>query len=332
MVAMLNENEAFRLRTTCEALPSPVEIILYQTGESDFGRKLADFVEEACSLSQGKIRNIAGRPDPGLTAYPCFTLGREGFATIIYAALPVGHQFRPFIKALELAGSNHLSAEGSHADLLVLISEHCPHCPVVVEAAIELSGQRSSIVPCILDAGQFENFTRQYGIKSVPATILDRRLVLTGIVSADRMMELVDIRGSLKFEREVVQSLIDSGRIAEAARCIDQGAGREVALDLIQSADFSKRLSGMVVIEKALEDKPDAVRSLVPSLVTMLSHADSRIRGDIADLLGRIGDPQAITQLEPLADDPDPDVAEAAAEAIAELRKQSGSSINQDPI
>jgi HEAT repeat protein len=53
----------------------------------------------------------------------------------------------------------------------------------------------------------------------------------------------------------------------------------------------------------------------------MLSHKDSRIRGDIADLLGKTGDPRAIPKLEPLKADPDPDVADAAVEAIEELRK-----------
>jgi HEAT repeat protein len=123
---------------------------------------------------------------------------------------------------------------------------------------------------------------------------------------------------------EIVRSLIDTGRIAEAAGCVSQDAGREVLLDLIQNVDFSKRLAALVVIEKALEDRPDEVRGLVPSLLTMLSHSDSRVRGDIADLLGKIGDPQAIAHIEPLVADPDPDVAEAAADALEELRKQCG--------
>jgi HEAT repeat protein len=52
----------------------------------------------------------------------------------------------------------------------------------------------------------------------------------------------------------------------------------------------------------------------------MLSHYDARIRGDVADLLGKIGDPAAIPHLEPLISDPDPDVAEAAVDALEELK------------
>jgi HEAT repeat protein len=155
----------------------------------------------------------------------------------------------------------------------------------------------------------------------VPATILDQRLVLIGNTTAGRLQELVKLRGTPEYEREVVQSLIDTGRIAEAAGCLGQDAGREVILAFIQDPEFSRRLSGLVVVEKALEDNPGMVRALVPSLAEMLSHEDARIRGDIADLLGRTGDPQVIARLEPLVTDPNPDVAEAAADAIEELRK-----------
>lgn len=325
---MLNKDEVVQLKKVCEALPKPVECTFYQTEESDFSRKLKSFLDEACELSQGKIRVVSGHPDSDMNPVPCFRMGVEGNANIVYAAVPSGHQFAPFVNYLRMMGEggfphlgDKLAAAGEPAVLQVLISEHCPHCPLVVAAALQLSGEHSSISSFIVDAAQFSEITQQYGIKSVPATILDRRLVLIGNTTADRLLELVRLRGTPKYEVEVVQSLIDTGRIAEAAGCLDQDAGREVILSLIQDPEFSKRLSGLVVVEKALEDNPRVVRALVPSLLGMLSHEDSRIRGDIADLLGRTGDPQAIAQLEPLIADPDPDVAEAAADAIEELRK-----------
>ncbi len=320
---MINESEAKRLRKICEELANPVELILCNTEESEFGRKLAGFAGELSSLSQGKILPVAGGSDAGLPACPCFKVRGAGGTGIIYAALPAGHQFMPFTRALELAGSSCSTAPGSNAEFQVFISEHCPHCPAAVEAAIQLAGRDSSITVCVVDAAQFPELARQYGIKSVPATVLDRQLVVTGNITAVRLAELVEIRGTRKFEMEVVRSLIETGRIAEAAGCLDHDAGREVILALLQDAEFSKRLSGLVVMEKALDDSPDAVRGMVPSLAGMLSHADSRIRGDVADLLGKIGDPQVIPQLEPLTSDPDPDVAEAAADAIAELRRRA---------
>jgi alkyl hydroperoxide reductase subunit F len=325
---MLSKDEAMRLQQVCRKLAHQVELTLHQTGESDFGRKLEDFIGEVCALSQGKIRFTAESTDSHSSITPCFKIGSEGRTGITYAAIPLGHQFLPFTKAVEQIGGDGFRAQNSNPaasdsklELQVLISSECPRCPVVAEEVIRLAGRHPQISLSIVDAEQFSDLTQQYGVKSVPATILDRRLVLIGSVSADRLMELIESRGTPKFETEVVQSLIETGRIPEAARCLNQDAGREVILTLMQNLDFSKRLSGLVVVEKALEDNPGSVRTLVPSLINMLSHEDSRIRGDIADLLGKIGDPQAISHLEPLASDPDPDVAEAAAEAIEELRK-----------
>ncbi len=332
---MLNKDEVVQLKKVCEALPKPVECTFYQTEESDFSRKLKSFLDEASELSQGKIRVVSGRPDSDMNIVPCFTIDIEGrtnrasgSAGIVYAAVPSGHQFSPFVSFLKMIGEEGFpslddkpAVDSSPAELQVLISEHCPHCPLVVAAALLLSGGHSAISSFIVDAAQFPKITQQYGIKSVPATILDQRLVLVGNTTTDRLLELVRLRGTPKYEREVVQSLIDMGRIAEAAGCLDQDAGREVILSLIQDPEFSKRLSGLVVVERALEDNPGMVRALVPSLAAMLSHEDARIRGDIADLLGRTGDPQVIARLEPLINDPDPDVAEAAADAIEELRK-----------
>ena len=319
------------LKAILEKLTRTVECALYRTQENEFGRKLEDFVNEMFRLSPEKIRISRNRNGADLPASPCFTIGNQERKTIAYAALPAGHQLAPFLKALEWIGtepspafSPEHSSISAPAELQVLISEQCPHCPKVVESAILLASRHPLISSCIIDAGQYPDIGRKYGIKSVPATIVDRRLVLNGSVTAERMMELLNIRGTAEFEREAVVSLIENGKIPEAAECLAQEAGRDVILALAQDVDFSKRLSALVVMEKALDNNPDTVRAMAPAFAALLSNNDARIRGDIADLLGKIGDLQTVAQLERLISDPDPDVAEIAAEAIAELRKRFG--------
>jgi thiol-disulfide isomerase/thioredoxin len=312
-----------------DTLKGVVDCTLYRTQESEFGRRLESFIKEMCQLSQGKIRIVRASEDTGLPACPCFSISARGRAGIVYAALPAGFQFAPFLKALEWltrdepSGINPKVASipsPTPAEIQVLISENCPHCPKVVEAAVFLAGRYPWISCCVIDAGQYPDIAQKYGVKSAPATIVDRRLVLVGSITADRLMELIEIRGTPKFEMEVVLSLIAGRRISEAAECLARDAGRQVILNLAQEPDFSKRLSALVVIEKALEDNPDAVRAMAPSFAALLGNQDARIRGDIADLLGKIGNSHTIEQLEPLTSDPDPDVAEIAAEAIDMLR------------
>jgi hypothetical protein len=318
------------MNSTLLGLENIIECTLYRTEESEFGRKLESLVEEMRRVSPEKIRITRGADDSGLPACPCFRISSCGRAGIVYAALPLGLQLPPFIKALEWIAGKEPSVSGpeiasisSPAEIQVLISENCPHCPKAAEAANLVASRHPSISSCIIDAGQFPEICRKYGIQSAPATIVDRRLVLIGNTTADRLIELIRIRGSRQFEMEAVLSLIESRRIAEAAECLVNDAGRQVILALAQDPDFSKRLSAMVVIEKALDDNPDALRAMAPSFAALLTHRDARIRGDIADLLGKIGDARTIALLEPLTADPDPDVAEIAAEAIADLRKQS---------
>jgi thiol-disulfide isomerase/thioredoxin len=316
------------MKSALDGLAGMIECTLYQTEESEFGRKLESFLAAMGRLAPGKIHVVKASDLSGLPASPCFRIGNGMRAGIVYAALPEAHQLPPFLKALEwVACIGQLGCDpepdvvSPPAELQVMISTDCPHCPKAVEAAAFLASRHPSIACHIIDAAQFPDICQRYGIKSVPATIVDRRLVLAGNTTADRLMELIQIRGTREYEMEVVLSLIEVRRISAAAECLAHETGRQVILALVQDADFSKRLSALVVIEKALEDNPGLVRSMAPAFAALLSNRDARIRGDVADLLGKIGDAQTIGKLEPLTSDPDADVAEIAAEAIAALRK-----------
>lgn len=326
---MFNEEEAGRLKTVFQQLSETVEFTVQQKSESEFGQKLEDVVAEISCHSQGKTTIAAGVPEAGLPAWPCFKMGIHGQANVIYAALPIGHEFAPFIRALERIACSRTPASVDEswgicpkAEIQVFISEHCPRCPAVVETVLPLAIRHSWITCCVVNAEQFPEAAGQYGIRSVPAAVLDRKIVLVADISAERLMNLVKIRGTSEFEIEVVRSLVERGKIAEAADALASEAGRDLILNFLQHSDFSKRLSALAVCEKALDQNPDCVRAMTPSLLALLVHPDARIRGDVADLLGKTGDTRALAGLDPLAADPDPDVAEAAAEAIANLRKR----------
>jgi hypothetical protein len=324
---MFNREETAQLQVLFKKFTQTVEFTLHQTEKNDFGRKLEKVVSEVCGLSEGKCVTVSDKVVSDPVAAPCFKMGADGYANIVYAALPTGHQFPPFLKILKRIGCGdyRIPEDGSvsnpyPAELIILISDSCPRCPLVVEAAGLSACADPSIEAFFVDVMQFQDFVKQYRIMSVPATILDKQIILIGALSAERITELVQSRGTPKFEMEAVRSLIERQNIKEAAGYLDHEAGRTVVLDLLQDTEFSKRLSALVVLERALEDSPEVVRVLVPSLIPMLSHSDARIRGDVADLLGKIGDPEAILHLQPLTSDPDPDVAEAAADAIEELK------------
>jgi hypothetical protein len=325
---VLHNEELLRLQATLEALPRNLEISFHGSEEGEFGRQLGSFLDTLVRISQGKIKVVRGDVEADLPVTPCFSIAEGERGRVTYAALPEGHQFVPFLKVLDAIarGANPRSkASGfrSDAEIWVLVSPHCPRCPAVVEAAAALAGREPSLSLLVIDAQRFPAQAETRGIKAVPATVIDRSLVLVGGVSLDRLAELIRIRGTAEFDDEVFRSLVERGRIAEAAENLREGRGRAPILSLLGEPDLSKRMSALVVLEKALEMDPSAVHAMVPSLVELLSHGDARIRGDVADLLGRIGDERAIPHLERLSADPDSDVVEAAAEALVSLRDHS---------
>jgi len=319
-----------QLQKAVGQLQHPLDLILYSTEDSEFGRILVDFVHMACSLSKGKLRATKETPPATFPASPCFGIGREGCASITYAAVPEGHQLMPFVKALESLGAASGLPESSAgppselppAEVWVLVSAQCPRCPGVVEAAVAVSIRRPSISLSVIDAQQFPDLAAEYGIKAVPATVIDRSLVLIGSISADRIEELIHERGTEKFDGELIRSYVNTGRLGRAAEELRRGKGRSAVLAMVQELDMSARMSGLVIFEEALGDDPASVGPMVPPLIELLSHRDSRIRGDIADLLGKVRDPRAIPELERLTTDPDTDVAEIAAEALDSIRGQ----------
>jgi hypothetical protein len=325
---MINTEEARRLQVTLDDLQNAVEIVFHPARDSEFGRILEDFVNTLVRLRPEKVRLAKAPADEELPAGPWFSLRGRGRAVVHYSALPTGHQLAPFIKAIQMVSDSSSAAASEPRvpdmpapELQVLVAAECPRCPTAVENALMVSARNPLLSTCILDAEQYPDLTHRYGIKAVPATVLDRRLVLIGAILPDRLMNLIEIRGSIEFAVEVIRSMVATGRIAEAAAELEQEKGRAGILSLLQEPDMSSRMGALLVLERALDTHPDAVRFMTPSLIEMLSHRDARIRGDIADLLGKAGDMRALGQLERLCTDPDPDVAEAAVDAVEALRR-----------
>jgi HEAT repeat protein len=87
---------------------------------------------------------------------------------------------------------------------------------------------------------------------------------------------------------------------------------------------MEQRVNLFLVAEEALAADEECMDGLVPVLKAGLEREgplaeDPSRRGDTADLLGRIGHPDARPVLEALATDPNPEVAEAAQDALEEL-------------
>ena len=317
------------LRKNLHDLPAKGEIIFQEGEHNFFSQALKEFAQAVSEAAGGKISLSMKKSGSSLPGLPALTIAGEHSRNIHYLALPEGYELHPFIQAIKFLAPGYaplsdkvkevIATITTPVEVRVFISHYCTNCPQVVETVIKLASVNPLVSAFIIDVHNFKELADKYHLKSVPATVINNELVLFGSITEEKLAELLAQKDTPLYGRELMRSLIESGLTLKAADLICHEKGREVILELFREGDFFTRLGILVTFEEALEKDPGAIRGMVPQLIELLSHQDHRIRGDIADLLGKIGDPNAIPHLQKLTSDPHPEVAEASAEALEVL-------------
>jgi hypothetical protein len=180
----------------------------------------------------------------------------------------------------------------------------------------------------IVDVSQEPETAAQYEVRAVPTTVVNDELVVVGAKHPLQMAELLLAREGPEGERALLASLVESGRVEDAADRLLYGPDPTGALrafnDLWSRSTLQERMGLTLVAEHTLDQDPEGLDGLLPLIIAGLQGEgplteDPARRGDTADLLGRIGHADARPFLEALARDPIPEVAEAAFEALAGL-------------
>jgi len=90
--------------------------------------------------------------------------------------------------------------------------------------------------------------------------------------------------------------------------------------ELIQDERFRVRIGITALMEDLKTRDGNNIARAIPHLVPLLKHEDPVVRGDTANLLGIIGDKEAMPFLEETLSDENPNVEQLAREALAEIR------------
>jgi thioredoxin-like negative regulator of GroEL len=204
----------------------------------------------------------------------------------------------------------------SPAELKVFVSAACPHCKQAVESAGSVARASSVVNVTVIDAQLHPEQAQRYSVQSVPVTVLDDGLTWIGAESAQEIARRILSRSASDHDVEVFRSLVETGRHADAVDRVLSGAGAAHLAAIWIRSTTSSRIGLMLIAEGVLEQNPQALHAVVDDLTPALTADDAALRGDTADLLGQIGHPRGLEALRPLLDDPNPDVAEIAAEAL----------------
>ena len=210
-------------------------------------------------------------------------------------------------------------------ELLLFIGPGCPSCPHQVRAVATLALASEKVSVEIVDATQDPELARQYDVRSVPTTIVDDELIMVGVIPAGELAWRILEREGPEAEKVVFAALVQSERFADAGERLSDGRATEAFVELWSRSTLENRMGLFLVAEEALDWNPEGLDAMVPLLIGGLegdgpmSQDPTRV-GDTADLLGQIGHPDARAVLEALSNDSNEEVAEAAADALEELR------------
>ena len=325
---MFSERELVEVQAAAEVMTGPVTISVYRTGCNDaFETNLANIAAQVAGVSMNRIK-LEESTEAILPGKPSLTLAGGLPGNIHYVAAPEGHEFEPFLNAMKWLGHpgdapdpdlQKLNSLTGPNQIMVLMADACTYCPHVVQSVLAMAVHQPLITAVIVDAIQFGDLAERFKVKSVPTTIINDNRTVLGQVSLNQLVDhVLNLQGPESLTADL-DSMIQSGRAEDAAALLCSRNEPYAILPLYISKEFSKRIGALVTLEEALAIDPRILDPVLNELIDLLSHEDVGLRGDTAELLGKIGNPAAIPALKKSLDDPDPDVREAAAEALEAL-------------
>lgn len=329
---MLSDQELMQVQAAVEAMTGAVTITVYRTGMDDpFEGKLANIAAQISGVSMNRIK-FEESAEPILPGKPSLTLSGVQPGNIHYLAAPEGPEFKPFLNALIWLGrvgeptdsalGKNLDSLTDRSQIMILIADTCTYCPHVVESVLVMAVHQPLITALVVDAIQFGDLAERFKVKSVPTTIINDNRTVVGQVGINQLVDhLLNSQGPESLTADL-DSMIQSGRAEDAAALLCESNKPRAILPLYVSKEFSNRIGALVTLEEALSINPRILDSALDDLIDLLSHEDVGLRGDTAELLGKIGNSAAIPALKKTLDDPDPDVREAASEALEALGEE----------
>ncbi len=309
-----------------------LELIFHPGGHEQNSQTMKRWIDDLIKISKYKLNctAVALQEQPYL---PALGLQLPGRSSIHYHFVPQGKELSPFEDLIHhMAQAKQLpSAESSPERLppppletLLFVSAQCPNCPATVRTVHSLAMALSTLDIHIFEIADHPELAKRYNIQSVPTLIIDDKLRYVGTLEKDRLLTILQAGDPKILDQEQIRQLIHTNRAPEAALYIANGEDPAFLSEDLGQSTFQDRLGLLFALEETLEINPRSLDSLIKPLLPYLKAKEASLRGDIADLLGKIGQPEALPELKELKQDPDPEVAEAAREAIEMIVKKKG--------
>ncbi len=330
--SFLSKNDLAKLESAFESTNRSIYLVLNRKvlGHDEFRSRLETFAQEICIATKSavgwlEVSKEKARDLPTLSV-------RIGERDLVrYRAVPEGPELPPFLEFLTSIAkepsanelSSQLTALENPVEISVYIAPGCPNCPHGVRAVLNLAALCENVTATIIDTVEFAETASEYNIQSVPTTVVDEKLTLVGVRPAEELVnELMRVEQPDGGKR-IFESLVKAGRLSKAEALLLDGSCLAAFADLWNSSTLESRISMSLIAQSVLEKNQTALDDLVSLILPALREGESSLKGDTADLLGQIGHSSAEKELEHLASDSDPDIVEAASDAIESIRQRT---------
>jgi len=194
---------------------------------------------------------------------------------------------------------------------------------MVVTLVNQLALTSNYVEVTVIDVNLFADFAQKYNIRAVPTLVINGQDQLMGNISEDLLVDKLTSQAPSTFWPDSFKKIVKEGDAEKlAGMMVADGDVYRGALELLADSDWSARMGMMVVLEEVAMRSPDLVQRIYPYIVDLLDHGDANQRGDMAYLLGIIGNASVLESLKVLLTDTNPEVAGAAFEAIQQIQER----------
>jgi alkyl hydroperoxide reductase subunit F len=197
---MLDPTLKAQLQAYLERVTQPVELVA-TLDDSEASHEMRDLLLDIVGLS-GLLTLTEQRGAVGERA-PSFSVGRPGDAArILFAGLPMGHEFTSLVLALLQVGGHPPKAEAEVLERIrgltrelqfeTFISLSCHNCPDVVQALNLLSVVNPNIRHTMIDGALFQDEVTARQVMAVPTVFLNGEPFGQGRMDLEEILAKVD--------------------------------------------------------------------------------------------------------------------------------------------
>ena len=177
--------------------PSPIAV---PGRECRYCVQTQQMLEELTALSPKvhlEIIDVYAQPelasDEGITRVPAIAFGEKGKAKLRFFGIPMGHQLAVVVENIKTIsrGVSPLSMDtrkklrgiNQPVHIQVFVTPANTDCPPIARLAHALALENENITADVVEIEEFPALAQQYGIRSVPVTVVNELTQVAGLVS-----------------------------------------------------------------------------------------------------------------------------------------------------